>query len=91
MPLQSLYDLDGSFAVSLPIDDLREAGVVDGRELAESDQQVSVKELGSGAWIVRVPDENGNVPAPSECEMVERLVGQALLENAQPVNIPTAD
>jgi len=79
--MQTLRTDGSSGLVTIPRLYLDKDGVLDGDDVPDG-QQVDVERLGERCYLVRVADA-GTLPDVQECEAIERLVAQRLLnENA---------
>jgi len=75
--MQKLRNDGRSGLVTIPRNYLEKDGVLDEGEIPD-EQQVDVERLGRRAYLVRVTDD-GSLPEPHECEVVERLAAQRIL------------
>ncbi|WP_053946694.1 hypothetical protein [Halolamina sediminis] len=75
--MQKLRTDGSSGLVTIPRAFLEKDGVLDDGEVPD-EQQVDVERLGERAYLVRVA-EDGSLPDPQECEVVERLAAQRIL------------
>ncbi|WP_373190080.1 hypothetical protein [Halolamina sp.] len=79
--MQKLRTDGSSGLVTLPRQYLQKDGVLEDGDVPD-ERQVDVERLGERAYLVRVA-EDGSLPDAQECEVVERLAAQRLLnENA---------
>ncbi|WP_284010324.1 hypothetical protein [Haloarcula pelagica] len=69
---QKLQNKNGSGLVTIPKDFLDRDGLLteDGNP---EDRVVSVERLDSGAYILRVCDERGDLPELAECDAIQRV------------------
>jgi len=75
--MQKLRTDGSSGLVTIPRAFLEKDDVLDDGEVPD-EQQVDVERLGERAYLVRVADD-GTLPDPQECEVVERLAAQRIL------------
>lgn len=77
--MNKLQDHGGSGVVTLPRDELEKDGVLDDGEIPD-DQHLDVDRMGRRTWVVRIPEDDGELPELTECEIVERLAAQRALD-----------
>ncbi|QKY20607.1 hypothetical protein B4589_009535 [Halolamina sp. CBA1230] len=75
--MQKLRTDGSSGLVTIPRHYLSKDRVLDDGDVPD-EQQVDVERLGERAYLVRIPDD-GSLPDPQDCEVIERLVGQRIL------------
>jgi len=75
--MQKLRTDGSSGLVTIPRAFLEKDDVLDDGEVP-NERQVDVERLGERAYLVRVADD-GMLPDPQECEVVERLAAQRIL------------
>jgi len=81
MPNYALRNLGrGNIGVSLPKEDLIEEGVLDEDGTVPDDQRATVDRMGNRTYLVRLSADDGSLPDVRETDVVERLVGQRLME-----------
>lgn len=75
--MQKLRNDGRSGLVTIPRNYLEKDDVLEEGEVPD-EQQVDVDRLGRRCYLIRITDD-GSLPEAHECEAVERLVGQRLL------------
>lgn len=76
--MQKLRDDGGSGMATIPREFLERDDVLHDGEIPDK-QNLTVDRLGERAYLVRLVDD-GDVPDLAECESIERIVGQRLLQ-----------
>lgn len=76
--MQKLRTDGSSGLVTIPRAFLEKDSVLTDDGEVPDGQQVDVERLGECAYLVRVADD-GTLPDPQECEVVERLAAQRIL------------
>lgn len=77
--MQKLVPKSGSGVVTMPKDKLRDDGVLEDGEIPD-DQCVSVDHIGTRTFVVRIPDDGGQLPDLHECEAIRRVAAEMALE-----------
>ncbi|SFR31174.1 hypothetical protein [Halorubrum sodomense] len=77
--MQKLQNHGGSGVVTIPRDDLEKDDLLDEGELPD-EQHLDVDRLGRRTYVVRIPEEGGNLPELAQCEVVERLAAKRALD-----------
>lgn len=91
MPIRKLRDLDGTASVSLPRYNLRRDGHLNDGKIPDS-LEAAVDRLGEGTYVVRIADEDEELPEISESELVQREIDRALGERVRNGRVtPSAD
>jgi hypothetical protein len=87
--MQKLRDDNGSGLVTIPKDFLERDDVFDDGEVPEQ-QNLTVDRLGERTYVVRLVDD-GHYPELTECEEIERLAAQRILQEGSLGQRPRAD
>jgi hypothetical protein len=91
MSMRKLRSISGSGHISLPKTQLEKDGLVDNGEIVE-DQQVDIERVDERSYLVRFPDDDGNVPELSEADVVQKQVAMQVMDRLDdPAVKPTAD
>lgn len=78
--MQKLQNHGGSGVVTIPRAFLERDSVLEDGEIPD-DQQVAVDQLGERAYLVRLSD-GGELPDPRQCDVVEQIAAQRLLQES---------
>lgn len=87
--MQKLRNDSGSGLVTIPKGFLEQDDVLDGDDVP-TELQLRVERLGRRAYVVRLCDD-GRLPELHECEEIERLAAQRMLDENVFSQPPTAD
>lgn len=91
MPIRKLRDLDGTASVSLPRYELRRDDHLNDGKIPDS-LDAAVDRIGEGTYVVRLVDEDEDVPEIRESELVKREIDRALGESVRDGRLsPSAD
>ena len=88
--MQKLQNHGGSGVVTIPRDDLEKDGLLEEGELPD-EQHLDVNRLGHRAYVVRIPEEDGDLPELAQCEVVERLAAKRALDLSVGQGVSQAD
>jgi hypothetical protein len=79
MTNETLRILSGSGYVNLPKRELRKDGLVEDDEVVE-DQEYKVEKMGHRAYLVRLPEDEEELPPLEETEVVQQQVALEMQE-----------
>ena len=88
--MQKLQDHGGSGVVTLPRDELQKDAVLDDGEIPD-EQHLDVERMGRRTYVVRIPEDDGELPELTECDFVKRLAAQRALDLDARRFVPQAD